>query len=109
MCEKSGIFNSKSVYQRIVPVPLRKKLTVPTYRTRTITEKAYRASVPYFLAKIEAYRTVPYRTAILGNDNVSTEVGICAAITTAQIFYLPKRLRRNYFETVALTLASQVF
>ena len=52
MCEKSGIFNSNSV---------------PTYRTRTITKKAYRTSVPYlyhcktgvpyFLAKIEAYRT----------------------------------------------------
>ena len=51
MCEKSGIFNSKNL---------------PTYRTRTITEKAYRTSVPYFLAKVEAYRTyVPYRTAIL--------------------------------------------
>ena len=42
------------------------KRTVPTYRTPTITKKAYRTSVPYFLAKIEAYRTVPtYRTAIL--------------------------------------------
>ena len=27
------------------------------YRTPTITEKAYRTSVPYFLTKIEAYRT----------------------------------------------------
>ena len=34
------------------------KRTVPTYRNRTITNKAYRTSVPYFLAKIEAYRTV---------------------------------------------------
>ena len=33
------------------------KRTVPTYRTRTITKKAYR-TVPYFLAKIEEYRTV---------------------------------------------------
>ena len=42
------------------------KRTVPTYRTRTITKKAYRSTVPYFLAKIEAYLTVlTYRTAIL--------------------------------------------
>ena len=42
------------------------KRTVPKYRTRNITKKAYRTSVPYFLAKIEAYRTVTtYRTAIL--------------------------------------------
>ena len=41
------------------------KRTVPTYRTRTITKNAYRTSVPYFLAKIEAYHTVlTYRTAI---------------------------------------------
>ena len=55
MCEKSGVLNSKSV---------------PTYRTRTFAKKAYRTnvpypylnkkSVPYFFAKIEAYRTVPY-------------------------------------------------
>ena len=32
------------------------KRTVPTYRTRTITKKAYRISVPYFLAKIKEYR-----------------------------------------------------
>ena len=39
------------------------KRTVPTYHTRTTTKKAYRTSVPYFLAKIEAYCTVPtYRT-----------------------------------------------
>ena len=37
------------------------KRTVPTYHTRTTTKKAYRTSVPYFLAEIEAYRTyVPY-------------------------------------------------
>ena len=42
------------------------KRTAPTYRTRTITRKAYRNSVPYFLAEIEAYRTaLTYRTAIL--------------------------------------------
>ena len=34
------------------------KRTVPKYRTRTITKKAYRTSVPYFLAKIEAYRSL---------------------------------------------------
>ena len=35
------------------------------YRTRTITEKAYRTIVPYFLAKIEGYRTIPtYRTVL---------------------------------------------
>ena len=37
-----------------------KRRTVPTYRTCTILKKAYRTSVPYFLAKIEAYRAVPY-------------------------------------------------
>ena len=41
------------------------KRTVPTYHTRTIRKKAYRTSVPYFLAKIEAYRTVlTYRTVL---------------------------------------------
>ena len=41
------------------------KRTIPTYRTRTITKKAYRTSVPYFLAKIEAYHTVlTYRTVV---------------------------------------------
>ena len=49
---------SVTSYQRTVPVPLQKRRTIPTYRTRTITEKAYRTSVPYFLAKIKAYRTV---------------------------------------------------
>ena len=34
------------------------KHTVPTYHIRTITKKAYCTSVPYFLAKVEAYRTV---------------------------------------------------
>ena len=34
------------------------------YRTRTITEKEYRTSVPYFLAKIEAY-TVSYQRTVL--------------------------------------------
>ena len=32
---------------------------IVTYRTHTITKKAYRTSVPYFLAKIEACRTIP--------------------------------------------------
>ena len=36
------------------------KRTVSTYSTRTITKKAYRTSVPYFLAKIEYLPTVPY-------------------------------------------------
>ena len=41
------------------------KRTLPTYSTRTITEKAYRTTVPYFLAKIEAYHTVlTYRTVL---------------------------------------------
>ena len=68
MCEKCGMFNSSSV---------------PTYRTSTITKKAYRTNVrypyhykkgvPYFLAKIEAYRTVPtYHTAILAIKYVCT-------------------------------------
>ena len=34
------------------------KRTIPTYRTRTITKKAYRTTVLYFLAKIEAYHAV---------------------------------------------------
>ena len=42
----------QAAYQRTVPVPLQ--------------QAPYRTSVPYFLAKIEAYRTyLPYRTAIL--------------------------------------------
>ena len=49
---KSLGFLIQTAYQRTVPAPLQKK--------------AYRISVPYFLAKIEAYRTkVLYRTAIL--------------------------------------------
>ena len=45
---------------RAPPPPWLRYCTVPMYRTRTITKKAYRTSVPYFLAKIEAYCTVPY-------------------------------------------------
>ena len=45
------------------------KRAVPTYHTRTITKKAYRTSVSYFLAKIEPYCTVLYRTAILSSLN----------------------------------------
>ena len=44
------------------------KRTVPTYRTRTITKKAYRTSVPYFLAKLRRtvrYTYVTYCTVIL--------------------------------------------
>ena len=33
---------------------------VPTYRIRIITKNAYLTSVPYFLEKIEGYRTSPY-------------------------------------------------
>ena len=40
------------------------KRTVPTYRTRTIPKKAYRTGVPYFLAKIEAYRIVLTYSAV---------------------------------------------
>ena len=62
MCEKSR-FLIQTAYQRTVPEPLQKRRTVPTYRTRTITKKPYRTSVPSFLAKIEEYRTAPtYRT-----------------------------------------------
>ena len=62
MYEKSGIFNSNSVPTYRTRT-ITNKRTVPTYRTRTITKKAYRTNVPYLLAKIEAYRTVPtYRT-----------------------------------------------
>ena len=46
------------------------------YCTRTITKKAYHStSVTYFLAKIEAYRTIPtYRIDILAcsADHIST-------------------------------------
>ena len=53
------------------------KRTVPTYRTRTITKNAYRTSVPYFLAKIEAYRTVPtYRTSAILANNIIISVKI---------------------------------
>ena len=55
---KSLGFLIQTTYQRTVLVPLQKRHTVPTYRTRTITKKAYRTSVPYLFAKIEAYRTV---------------------------------------------------
>ena len=56
-CAKSLGFLIQRAYQSTVPVPLQKRRTVPTYRTRTITIKTYRTSVPYFLPKIEAYRT----------------------------------------------------
>ena len=53
----------RSEFAYYVPHTLNR--TVLTSRTRTITKKAYRTSVPYFLAKIEAYRTVPtYRTVL---------------------------------------------
>ena len=65
-CAKSLGFLIQRAYQRTVPVPLQERRTVPTYRTRTITKKTHRTSVPYFLAKIEVYCTVPtYCIAIL--------------------------------------------
>ena len=45
------------------------KRTVPTNRTRTITKKAYRTTVPYFFAKIETYHTA-ILGAIVGNWRV---------------------------------------
>ena len=53
-----------------VPYPYQRTVPVPTYRTRTNVLYPYhykkQKGVPYFLAKIGAYRTyVPYRTAIL--------------------------------------------
>ena len=56
MCEKSGIFDSNSVYQRTVPAPLQKK----TYRT----------SVPYFLTKIG--HIVPYLRTRAANSNLNS-------------------------------------
>ena len=41
------------------------KRTVPMYRTRTITKKKDRTSVPYFSAKLEAYRTAPTYCSVL--------------------------------------------
>ena len=41
------------------------KRIVPTNRTRTNTKKAYRTRVPYFLAKIKAYRTVLTYSTVL--------------------------------------------
>ena len=53
----------RSEFAYYVPPTLNR--TVLTSRTRTITKKAYHTSVPYFLAKIEAYRTVPtYHTVL---------------------------------------------
>ena len=65
----SSIFEA---YRTYVPYPYHYEKgvpyqrTVPTYRTRTTTKKAYRTSVPYVLIKIKAYRNyVAYRFAIL--------------------------------------------
>ena len=53
MCEKAGIFNSKSV---------------PTYRTRTFTKKAYRTSTitekAYCTSLQKLRRTVPYLRSV---------------------------------------------
>ena len=57
-CAISLGFLIQTAYQRTVPVPLRQRRTVSRYCTRTIEKKAYCTSVPYFLAKNEAYRTV---------------------------------------------------
>ena len=68
MYEKSEIFNSNSVPTYCTRT-ITNKRTVPTYRTRTITKKAYRTNVPYLLAKIEAYRTVPYCHSCQGHKH----------------------------------------
>ena len=74
MCKKSG-FLIQRAYQRTVPVPSQKRRIVPTYRTRTITKKTYRTSVPYFLAKIEAYCTAStYRTVLPSLLNRLTDI-----------------------------------
>ena len=78
-CAKSLGFLIQTAYQRTVPVPSQKRRTVPTYRTRTITKKAYRTSVPYFLAKIEAYRTVPTYRTVLPSLLVISERAVNAA------------------------------
>ena len=36
------------------------KRPIPTYSNLPLQKKVYRTNVPFFLAKIEAYRTVPY-------------------------------------------------
>ena len=41
------------------------KRSVPTYRTRTITKKTYCSSLPYFWAKIEAYRNLLTYSTVL--------------------------------------------
>ena len=51
MCEKFGIFNSKSV---------------PTYRTRIFTKKAYRTNVPY---PYHYKKGVPYQRTVLLSKN----------------------------------------
>ena len=47
--------------------------SVPTYHTRTITKKAYRTSVPYFLSKIKAHRTVHTYRIVLPSLPVTVE------------------------------------
>ena len=82
MCKKSGILNLNSV---------------PTYRTRTITKKAYRTNVQYFLAKIKAYRTnVPYHTAILGHQSVDLDSRLVLSHYLSRLLdYLVERLAKT--------------
>ena len=52
--------NLRTAYLALWTVPYQRTAfssIFEAYRTRTITKKAYRTSVPYFIAKIEAYRT----------------------------------------------------
>ena len=87
MCEKSGIFNSKSV---------------PTYRTRTITKKAYRTSAPYFFAKIEAYRTAPtYRTVLPSLTSSSFYAYFVHVLRCSEQVFQPKfNLNRSNIELI---------
>ena len=59
-CAKSLGFLIQRAYQRTVLVPLRKRRTIPTYRTRTITENTYRTS------EQKLRRTVPYLHTLQG-------------------------------------------
>ena len=72
MCEKSGDFNSRAYRIRT--------FTKKAYRTNVLYpyhyKKGYRTSVPYFLAKIEAYSTVPtYHTVLLSLQRICSGSG----------------------------------
>ena len=67
-----------------------------TYRTRTITKKAFCTSVTCFLAKIEAYRTsVPYRTAILAFNNSQL------LLTLKSLAYINQRSQFTHLASVS--------